>query len=369
MKRMFLCLVAGVCTLSLLNCSKGSPTPVSPSTTADLKADLNANPDGSTIKASAPTPQSPINGQRLEQADSISLVVANTTLRFGTGVAVTYRFQLFNAAGAMIVDAGNVAQGGSGTTTYVTTAQLEGDQTYGWQARAESQGEAGPWSSRATFVAAQTTGYMRGNELYDPLINGVTIGEKHGPLTFIPGVGVRLETQLSYISYMLPQTLTEGEFSILVTDMPANTEGDKTKLFAMGQNYDDIVTNDRRMTVEKRGDPAGVVAWRFITHGDQIDTEGAERQFVNFQASQTYFWQATWRNNRFDLIIREGGVDGRLIYNQGKNFKGRAYDPNPHVIYIGAPVGRSGESGASVDHATIRQVWVSGRPRPAFANK
>ena len=65
----------------------------------------------------------------------------------------------------------------------------------------------------------------------------------------------------------------------------------------MGQNYDDIVTNERRMTVEKRGEPAGVVAWRFITHGDQIDTEGAEREFVNFQASRTYFFQATWRNN------------------------------------------------------------------------
>ena len=62
-------------------------------------------------------------------------------------------------------------------------------------------------------------------------------------------------------------------------------------------------------------------------------------------------------------------MDGRTIYNVGKNFKGRAYDPNPHVIYLGAPVGRSGESGASVDHVTIRQVWVSARPRPAFANK
>jgi len=53
----------------------------------------------------------------------------------------------------------------------------------------------------------------------------------------------------------------------------------------------------------------------------------------------------------------------------GKNFKGRAYDPAPHVIYLGSPIGRSGEDGASVDRAIIRQVWVSGRPRPAFANR
>ncbi len=103
--------------------------------------------------------------------------------------------------------------------------------------------------------------------------------------------------------------------------MPANTEGGKTKMFAMGQGYSDIVTNDRRMTVEKRGDPAGVVAWRFITHGDQIDTEGAERQFVNFKASQHYFWQAQWRSNRFGLLIRENGVNGNVIYDMSKGFR------------------------------------------------
>jgi hypothetical protein len=90
---------------------------------------------------------------------------------------------------------------------------------------------------------------------------------------------------------------------------------------------------------------------------------------VDFRAERTYFWQATWRNNFFNVLIREGGVDGRQIYSKGKFFEGRAYDPNPHVVYLGAPVGRSGEAGASVDQAIIRQVWVSGRPRPAFANR
>jgi len=369
MKRILFSVLAGVCAIASAQCRKAPGAPVSPSAVSQVAAD-DSYPDGSTLKVNAPRPMTPTGGQRLEQgAASVPLVAANATRKFAGDVVVTYRFQVFNAAGAMIAEAANIAEGGGGTTAYNLTAQLDGDQIYGWQLRAEAQGEVGPWSSRATFVAAPNTGYIRANELYDPLANGVTIGEKHGPLTFIPGVGVKLETQLSYISYQLPQTLTEGEFSLLVTGMPANTEGDKTKLFAMGQNYDDIVTNDRRMTVEKRGDPAGVVAWRFITHDDQVDTEGAERQYYDFQASQTYFFQATWRSNRFNLLIREGGVDGRIIYNLGKNFQGRPYDPNPHVIYIGAPVGRSGEGGASVDQAIIRQVWVSGRPRPAFANK
>lgn len=366
MKRIPVLVSVVVCAAATVTCGKDAPTNVSPSATKTTSANAG-NPDGSTLKIAAPVPQSPTGGQRLEQGAAIPLVASNAVRHFAD-FAVTYRFRVFNAAGVMVAEAANVAEG-TNTTTYSLTAPLDGDQIYGWQVRAEAQGESGPWSALATFIAPLNTGYMRGNELYDPLVNGVTIGEKHGPLTFIPGGGVRLETQLSYISYQLPQTLTEGEFSILVTGMPANTEGDKTKLFAMGQNYDDIVTNDRRMTVEKRGDPAGVIAWRFITHDDQVDTEGAERQFYDFQASQTYFWQATWRNNRFNLLIKEGGVDGRIIYNLGKNFKGRAYDPTPHVIYIGSPVGRSGESGASVDRAIIRQVWVSGRPRPGFANK
>ena len=171
------------------------------------------------------------------------------------------------------------------------------------------------------------------------------------------------------VEHVMPQTLTEGEFSILVTGMPANTKGDKTKVFSMGSGFGDVVTNDRRMTIEKRGDPAGVVAWRFITYDDQVDTEGPDRQFVNFLENQTYFMQATWRANRFGLLIKEGGVDGPTIYNLGKTFKGRAYDPSPHVVYLGMPTGRSGETGASVNQMTIRQVWVSGRPRPAFANR
>lgn len=363
-----------VCGVSILvavaaACADKSGNPASPS--AASSAGLNAAADGSTLKATAPAQVSPINNLRIDDPE-VTLLISNSTTSFTGGVALTYQFEVYNSAGALVHRSGAVSAG-SGTTSYVVPTELEGDQTYQWQARAQFEGASGPWSPRAFFLtAAATTGYIRGNELYDPLINGQTVGTVHGSVTFIPGVGVRLESQLSYISYQLEQTLTEGEFSIIVTDMPSNTEGNKTKLFAMGQGYSDIVVNDRRMTVEKRGDPPGIVAWRFITHDDQVDTEGAERQFVNFQASLTYFWQATWRNNFFNVLVKEdavSGVNGRTIYNKGKNFSGRPYDANPHIIYIGAPVGRSGPEGASVDHVTIRQVWVSSRPRPAFANR
>jgi hypothetical protein len=356
-----------VCALAFwVACSKQSSTPAAPGGIAP--ADSAAASDGSTLKAAAPTLQSPTKGVKLEAGATVTLVVGNSSAKFAAGTPLSYRFQVFSAGGALVYNS-PLVNGGSGTTSHAVTATLDGDQTYQWQARAEYNGAVGPWSGRESFIAPVNDGYIKADELYDPLINGKTVGEIHGPVTFIPGVGVKLETLVSYISYQLPQTLLEGEYSLIVSGMPANTKGGKTKLFAMAQGYDDIVTNDRRFTVEKRGDPPGIVAWRVITHDDQIDTEGAEREFVDFQAAQTYFWRATWRNNFFNLLINEGGASGRRIYEKGKGWHGRPYDPNPHVVYVGAPVGRSGPDGASVQGAIIRQVWVSNRPRPEFANK
>lgn len=357
-----------------LACSQQSPTLTSPSASTadgsgqtvaaanDTAAPLDeAAADGSTLKVTAPTPQSPVNDQRIQDTSTSPLTAGASTGKFGT-TPLQYRFQVFNASGAVI------QEGLVSSPSFTITTGLDIDARYTWRVRAEAEGAFGPWSTTASFLSPEG-GYIRGNELYDPLYNGKTVGVIHGPVTFIPGVGVKLNTLLSHISYQLPQTLTEGEFSILVTNMPKNTEGGKTKLFAMSEGYSDLVTNDRRMTVEKRGDPPGIIAWRFITHDDVVDTVGPERRAYNFQASETYFWEASWRNNFFKVLIREGGVDGRQVYNFGKHFAGRAYDPSPHVVFIGAPEGRSGPNGASVEGAVIRQVWVSSRPRPEFASR
>src|SRR5439155_25570101 len=191
--------------------------------------------------------------------------------------ALSYRFQIFSAGGAQVYNSPLVTAGSSGTTSHAVTVALDGDQTYQWQARAEFSGAVGPWSGRESFIAPVNDGYIRDGEIYDPLINGRTVGELHGPVTFIPGVGVQLQTWDSYISYQLPSTLLEGEYSLLLTNMPANTKGDKQKIMGMAQGYSDFIENDRRMSVEKRGDPAGMIAWRFLTHDDRIETNGPER--------------------------------------------------------------------------------------------
>src|SRR4030095_15278462 len=133
--------------------------------------------------------------------------------------------------------------GGAGTTSHTIAAELESEQNYQWRARPEYQGTAGPWAARQAFVSPQSRGYLRGGELYDPLTNGKTIGTIVGPVTFIPGVGVRLEGHESRLVYQLQAPLEDGEMSVLITNVATNTEGGKTKVFGMAQGYGDQTVN------------------------------------------------------------------------------------------------------------------------------
>jgi hypothetical protein len=108
------------------------------------------------------------------------------------------------------------------------------------------------------------------------------------------------------------------------------------------------------------------VAWRLITRDDQVDTEGAEREVVQFDAAQPYLWTATW-NGFFNVRIQQGGSFGPTIYSKGKPYAG-VYNPTPHFAFIGAPSGRSGITAASVPGMIVRNVWISPRPRPAGLN-
>lgn len=367
MQRKTLAAVGVVCALAIaVACGKHTQTPASPSSA--VPASSEANGDASSLKATAPTPQSPINGVK-PNTPEVTLVIQNASTKFVTGVPLSYRFEIYDAGGATRLHQSNLISAGNGTTSYVVPVLLEADKTYKWQARAEYLGAPGPWSSQASFIAPQTGGYIRDGEIYDPLINGKTVGEEvgGGGLSFGPK-GVTLNNLTSTIAYELPHTMLQGEYSILVTDMPANTKGGKTKVLSMSQGYDDIVENDRRYTWEKRGDPPGMIAYRVLTHYDRVETIGAQRVTYDFQANETYFWRTTWNEGGCTFTIQIGGPNGPYIYDRDEGFTA-PYDPNPHVVWIGAPVGRSGPDGASVQGMTVRQLWVSTRPRPAFANQ
>ena len=73
-----LLLVPVVCVLALaMACAAAVDSPSSPSGTNPAKTDAAA--DGSTLKATAPVPQSPVNSLRLTFGAPLTLVVGNST--------------------------------------------------------------------------------------------------------------------------------------------------------------------------------------------------------------------------------------------------------------------------------------------------
>jgi hypothetical protein len=361
-KKLCLC-GAAVALATAVACGSGekSSNPVSP-TAGGTVDEANVGAGGETLKVTAPTPLTPANGSTIDTFGP-TLSVTPSTFKFQGAGAITHRFQLLNGSTVL-------AETMTAGATWVPP-NLQNKTTYGWRARGEQGSRFGPWSATWTFTTPdQPEGYVRGNELYDPLYTGKTIGRSVGGTTFVPGLGVRLNGLSSYVKYHLQQTLEAGEFSILATNLDYNTEGGKTKIMAMmqGDNDQDITVNDRRFTIEKRGDPPGIIAWRMLTSRQKIDTVGNERVARRFNPRQTYLWKATWGGGRFNLTIKEGGANGSTIYSFGKSHRG-VYDPSPHRAFIGGPAGRGGINSGSVPGVIIRQVWISPRPRPGFANR
>jgi hypothetical protein len=364
-KKGLFCLAPIAALVFVAACSGGDKQPVSPS--SNRAANLtggSAVSDTVTLKVNAPALVSPIGGRQLTEMQA-TLTFQPATAKYVTGESFTYRVQLLNAGSTVLEEKTGTA------TSYKMSTQFETSTVYRWRVRAEMQGQAGPWSTTETFKSMdRTTGYIRGNEVYDPLIDGVSIGRITGPVEWIPGVGVKLLGDESSIEYRLQETCTAGEFSMIVTGVGGDTGTDKSKIMAMREenglspaerNF--LVNNDRRMTVEKRSD--GNVAWRFITADDQVDTLGAERRSAGIRDEGTYLWTATW-NGVFTLRIQQLPAMN-VMYEFGKGYHGRAYDPNPHMAYVGSGSTYSGHG--TVAGMVVRHVWLSPNPRPSWANQ
>jgi len=361
MQQRFFALGAAALLTLAVACGDGNKNPVSATDPAAAPSSGAAGADGSTLKATAPSPQSPSG-----RADSSqpTLVVGAATGKF-TSAPFSYRFQVMR--GSTLVD-----EGTSPSTTWRVSKALEMDTSYTWKARAEHQGSYGPWSSTMTFsTPAFIEGYIRSQEIYDPLTNGKTVGEVHGPVEWILGQGVRLVGHESYITYHLPETLEIGEYSLMVTGMDEGSPGDKTKIMSMQEGDGGITDNDYRMTVEKRGreyPTPGAVTFRIITGeaSDEDQIHDGRRIGIGFSDERWYFWKFDWDNFGADLEVLEGGESGPAIYAQGVDGFSHAYRPSPHTVHVGAPPSRAGLQDATVPGMIVKNVWVSARPRPVF---
>ena len=347
-------------------CSKQAATPVSPSTNGATGADAAA--DGSTLKVSAPGVVSPVNDA--QQTDVPTLTASASTAKFsGTTPALTYRFQVFDAGNNMVQDSGQVSG-----LTYRPTAQLAFKVRHTWRVRAESGSAIGPWSSAASFISSEG-GYIRGNEVFDPLYNGTTVGQTIGAVTYT-SEGARLEANTSYVRYLIPVTIQTGEFAVEIKGLRANASGDKSKVFGMmagNPDTNEYITNPYRVDVQYRGTggfPPNSITYR-VLYGSADDlavryeptTDQRLISVKNLDPNTWYYWRYTW-GSQVRVTVNEGGPTGRLIYDITRNSGNGSYNPQPHYAFIGAPSGRSGTESASIPGTIYRNVWISTRPKP-----
>ena len=341
------------------------------------------SPTPVAANVSAPALEAPAADTQLDTLRP-TLTVRNATA--DQAGARTYEFQISDSTSftataattsnvvgfAATVSANSVPEGAGGTTSWTPSQDLQPTTIFYWRARALQDTSTSPWSATGTF-RSKLVGFNRAGELYDPLIHGETVGETVGSTTFIPGRGIQLNTGQSWVRYLLPQTVSAGEFSMDVEGLRANAPGDKTKVFGMQEGQTDFITNDYRIDIQYRGTagfPPNAIQWRVI-YGDADDLDvryepDTAKRFASvflLNPATTYHWKFTW-GSEIRLVVRDGGVTGSAFYDYGMSAPRGAYRPSPQYAYLGAPVGRSGNESASIAGTIYRNVWLSTRPRP-----
>ncbi len=339
-------------------CSRQAATPTSPDSPGRPAADAAA--DGSTLKANAPVPTSPLNDQAVNDGPTLTTSVA--TMKYGTALPLQYRFQVISAGEQIVEDSGPLSG-----TSFRVTASLAFRTRYTWRVRAEYEGMVSSWSNRGSFISPEG-GYIRTGEVFDPLYNGATVGEIVGPTTWMGTDGIRLDSVGSFVRYQIPGTITAGEFSVEVKGLRSNAPGDKSKVFGMQQGTDDYITNPFRVDIQYRGTggfPPNAILFRVLNGGEGPFEPTTDQRFNStrdLNPNITYFWRATW-GSQFRLTVREGAANGPVIYDLARNTTG-SYNPNPYYAFIGTPAGRSGVESATIPGTIYKNVWISARARP-----
>lgn len=265
-----------------------------------------------------------------------------------------------------------VPEGASGTTSFTPDADLQPTTRFYWRARMTQGATASEWSPIGKF-RSKLVGFVKDGALFDPLIHGETVGERVGATTFLSGRGIRLDTERSYVRYRLPRTVRAGEFSMDVEGLAPNGPGPKAKVLGMQQGTGDFTTNDYRVDAQYRGlagRPDNAIQWRVI-YGDADDlsvryepsTDERYRSAVILNPSTPYHWKFTW-GPEIRLVVRDGGLSGGSLYDRAMAAPRGSYNPNPHIAYLGAPIGRSGDEAATIAGTVYRNVWLGEQPRP-----
>ena len=311
-----------------LACTSNSSTPLTPTEPGG-----GAAADGSTLKVTAPAAQSPTGGVKPATGPA-TLVVTPSTAPFTATPALQYRFQVFNAANAMVENAL------VSSTSHAVDAELAVNAGYSWQARAEYQGSVGPWSAKASFIAPESA-FLGVQTFADPLTTGKTVGQQHGG-TFIPGQGWQALSQSDGIDYDLQTNCHDCTLEFDATNF-GGQEGlpfeKDVKWVSMGEassfgSFGAFRDSPYKMHLVQRADyPRGMeIVWRNggtdAGGGDPgdhriklIDTP------ITFSSTSLYHFKLDWGPSGYTIA-----VNGTEVMSDSWNYW---YEPTNHRVSLG----------------------------------
>jgi len=287
----------------------------------------SASGDGSTLKASAPSPQSPANDAKLGGMP-ITFNATPATAEFAGGVPLEYRFQVMNGGGAVVAESGLM----NGTSWTLGNELTAGNARHTWRVRAEYQGAAGPWSSPASFVSPDPA------LINDPLTNGRTVGRQNGG-HFVAG-GWQSDSLTDTIDYDIPTCAScTVEFDITnIGKKEGETFAKDLKWISMGEggafgDFNAFRNHPWKMHLEQRGDGDGSgmkLIWRNGDAGDGEPGDHTQKMDpgVDWRGDQVFHFVLRWTPAGFNI-----SVNGRVWFEDG--FGGHPYAPPSHRIQLG----------------------------------
>ena len=359
MKSYFRASIGAVLLAGLAIACSDTPTPTAPG--AASPGDTSAAADGSNLKVPAPTPTSPINDF---QTENIPTLTASAVSGKYATVALQYNFELFNAANVRVQSVT------VNSPSYLVTGNLDYDSRYTWRVRATipAQNAVGPWSTTASFKSP-VGGYIKDQEIFDPLTNGKHVGRFSREITFMGTQGVRLDGKESVVEYRVPSTMQSGELSAIMTNIGNGSEEWKTKVLSMlDDDGVNVTDNTYRVTLDKRtfglGQNAPARYTFCVRQVNECHEPNAGGQ--NWSRAKTYFWKFTWGGGQARLEIFDGGTpaQGGVRFVNLPTGYGGSWAPPRMLVRLGSVGGRAGSD--TNPGTIIRNLWVSKFPRPNF---
>jgi hypothetical protein len=344
-------LVATLLVAMSVACQKSTPaTPAAPTPPVTTPS------DGSTLKASAPTPQSPVNDIRIETFNNPTLTAGSSTFTQGGTGTLQYRFQLFNDANAMMEDSGLRS-----SPNWTPTVAMDFDKRYTWWARAESSGAPGPWSTKASFLSPNG-GFIKGQQVFDPLTNGKSVGRVVGG-HFVTGAngGWQSDTLHDALDYDIPTcqackvefdvtNFGAGEGSSISVDVKWFSMGDASQFFGFSPFRD----HPWKMHLEQRSDGDGTgmqVIWR---NGANDNDTGGDPEYGDHRGkflsggpnwghsfdNKVWHFIIEWTTGTYKISLQENGGPPKQWFpgvggDSGYFNTNHPYAPPNHRIELG----------------------------------